>query len=78
LTSQDLPASLFRCCILLLLLHSFKQLEIKNAITDRLMTNIIHTGLFNNQYTSKLLAIGLLVTSLGAKGKKEKKLIGEV
>ena len=57
--------------IFILLLHfyyycyaAFKNWEIKSTITDRLMTNIMHTGLFNNQYTSKFLAIGLLVVSL--------------
>ncbi|HEY8687926.1 MAG TPA: YWFCY domain-containing protein, partial [Chitinophagaceae bacterium] len=70
-------ASLF-----ILLLHfyyycyaAFKQWEIKSTITDRMMTNIIHTGLFNNQYTSKFLVIGLLIISLlGAQGKKDEKI----
>ena len=68
--------------IFILLLHfyfycytAFKHWEIKSAITDRLMTNIMHTGLFNNQYTSKFLTIGLLVVSLlGAQGKKDEKI----
>ena len=68
--------------IFILLLHfyyycygAFKHWEIKSTITDRLMTNIMHTGLFNNQYTSKFLAIGLLVVSLlGAQGKKDEKI----
>ncbi len=64
-------ASLF---ILLLHLYyycyaAFKQWEINSAIRDRLLKNIMHTGLFNSHYTSKLLAIGLLVISLlGAQG----------
>ena len=68
--------------IFILLLHfyyycyaAFKQWEIKSTITDRLMKNIMHTGLFSNQYTSKLLAIGLLIISLlGAQGKKDEKI----
>jgi len=68
--------------IFILLLHfyyycyaAFEKWEIKSTITDRLMTNIMHTGLFSNQYTSKFLAIGLLVISLlGAQGKKDDKI----
>ncbi|HEY8659465.1 MAG TPA: conjugal transfer protein MobC [Hanamia sp.] len=68
--------------IFILLLHfyyycyaAFKQWKIKSTITDRLLTNIMHTGLFSNQYTSKFLAIGLLVISLmGAQGKKDEKI----
>ena len=68
--------------IFILLLHfyyycyaAFKHWEIKSTITDRLITNIMQTGLFNNQYTSKFLAIGLLVVSLlGAQGKKDEKI----
>lgn len=65
--------------IFILLLHfyyycyaAFKAWEIRTAITDRLMGNIMHTGLFTSQYTSKFLAIGLLIISLlGAQGKKD-------
>lgn len=65
--------------IFILLLHfyyycyaAFKAWEIRTAITDRLMANIMHTGLFTSQYTSKFLAIGLLIISLlGAQGKKD-------
>jgi uncharacterized membrane protein YgdD (TMEM256/DUF423 family) len=68
--------------IFILLLHfyyycyaAFKHWEIKSVITDRLMTNIMHTGLFNSQYTSKFLAFGLLIISLlGAQGKKDEKI----
>ncbi|HEY5368105.1 MAG TPA: YWFCY domain-containing protein, partial [Hanamia sp.] len=68
--------------IFILLLHfyyycyaAFKQWKIKSTITDRLVMNIMHTGLFSNQYTSKFLAIGLLVISLlGAQGKKDEKI----
>lgn len=65
--------------IFILLLHfyyycyaAFKEWEIRTAITDRLMANIMHTGLFTSPYTSKFLAIGLLIISLlGAQGKKD-------
>lgn len=68
--------------IFILLLHfyyfcyrAFVHWEIKSTITDRLMTNIMQTGLFSNQYISKLLAVGLLIISLlGAQGKKDEKI----
>ncbi len=68
--------------IFILLLHfyyycyiAFEQWGIKSTITDRLMTNIMHTGLFSSQHISKFLAIGLLVISLlGAQGKKDEKI----
>jgi YWFCY protein/Type IV secretory system Conjugative DNA transfer len=68
--------------IFILLLHfyyycyrAFEQWEIKSVITDRLMQNISNTGLFHNQLTSKLMALGLLVISLfGAQGKKDEKI----
>ncbi len=71
--------------IFILLLHfyyfcyaAFDQWEIKSTITDRLMTNIMHTGLFSSQCSSKFLAIGLLVISLfGAQGKKDEKINGK-
>lgn len=68
--------------IFILLLHfyyycytAFKQWEFRSTITDRIMTNIMHTGLFSSQYTSKFIAIGLLIISLlGAQGKKDEKI----
>lgn len=68
--------------ILILLLHfyyfcyrAFEQWEIKSTISDRLMKNVNQTGLFSNLYTSKFIAIGLLVISLlGAQGKKDEKI----
>ena len=68
--------------IFILLLHfyyycyvAFEQWEIKSTITDRLMKNISNTGLFQNQLTSKFMALGLLVISLfGAQGKKDEKI----
>lgn len=68
--------------IFILLLHfyyycysAFVQWGVESTITDRLMTNIMHTGLFSNQYISKLLATVLLIISLlGAQGKKDEKI----
>mgnify|MGYP001385469552 CR=1 FL=1 len=68
--------------IFILLLHfyyfcyrAFEQWEITSAITDRLMKNISQTGLFNGVFTSKLIAVGLLIISLlGAQGKKDEKI----
>jgi hypothetical protein len=70
----------------ILLLHfyyycytAFKQWDFRSTITDRLMTNIQYTGLFNSPYTSKFIAIGLLVVSLlGAQGKKDEKISWKV
>ncbi len=71
--------------IVILLLHfyyycyaAFKNWQLTTTITNRLLMNIMKTGLFENSYTSKLIAIGLLVISLmGAKGKKDEKLKGQ-
>lgn len=68
--------------IFILLLHfyyfcyrAFEQWEITSTITDRLMKNISQTGLFNGVFTSKLIAVGLLIISLlGAQGKKDDKI----
>jgi hypothetical protein len=68
--------------IFILLLHfyyfcyrAFEHWEITSAITDRLMKNISQTGLFNGVFTSKLIAVGLLIISLlGAQGKKDDKI----
>ena len=66
----------------ILLLHfyyycyvAFRQLDWRSDITDRLLQNIVHTGLFDGIWTSKLMALGLLVISLiGATGKKDEQL----
>src|SRR5690349_19414559 len=68
--------------IFILLLHfyfycyrAFEQWQLTSTITDRILINIQHTGLFNHLYTSKFIALGLLVISLmGARGKKNEKL----
>ncbi|MDN5289050.1 MAG: conjugal transfer protein TraG [Mucilaginibacter sp.] len=42
-------------------------------LSDRILENIVSTGLFNNFYKSKLIALGFLVIALiGVKGKKSK------
>lgn len=54
---------------------AFMQWRLTTTITDRLMSNIQGTGLFNNFQTSKLFALGFLAISLlGAKGRKDEKL----
>ncbi len=66
----------------ILLLHfyyycykAFEQWDLKSTITDRLLINISHTGLFGSLYTSKILALGLLAISLfGSQGKKDEKI----
>ncbi len=68
--------------IFILLLHfyyfcyrAFEHWEITSTITDRLMKNISQTGLFNDIFISKLIAVGLLIISLlGALGKKDEKI----
>lgn len=43
--------------------------------TDRIITNIRNTGLYDDFHNSKFIALGLLITSLlGAKGKKDEKI----
>ena len=68
--------------IVILLIHfyfycygAFRQWEIRSEITDRLLQNIYHTGLFSNFHKSKLLALAILIISLfGARGRKDEKL----
>ena len=68
--------------IFILLLHfyfycygAFNHWGIKSGITDRLLQNIMHTGLFKNLFVSKLIALALLLISLlGAQGKKDQKI----
>lgn len=68
--------------VFVLLLHCyyfcyrvFAQWELSSAITDRLLKNINQTGLFYGLFKSKLIALGLLLISLlGAQGKKEEKI----
>lgn len=68
--------------IIILLLHfyyfcygAFLRWEIRSTISDRLMENISHSGLFKTMAVSKAIAIGLLIISLiGARGKKDEKI----
>jgi hypothetical protein len=68
--------------IVLLALHfyyycygAFVKWELTAAISDRLLINIRNTGLFNNFQISKLISLAFLIISLiGARGKKDEKL----
>lgn len=47
-----------------------------SPLSDRILANIIRTGLFSSFYKSKLIALGFLIIALiGVKGKKEEKQI---
>lgn len=53
----------------------FKEWELTANISDKLLINIQHTGLFSSFNNSKLIALVLLIISLfGARGKKDEKL----
>jgi hypothetical protein len=68
--------------IIILLLHfyyycyaAFEHWKLSAEISDRLLFNISKTGLFSGFNNSKLIALGFLVISLlGAGGKKEEKM----
>jgi len=68
--------------IIVLLLHfyyycynAFAQWQLTATISDRLIQNILATGLFSSFTKSKLIALGFLIISLmGARGKKDEKL----
>ncbi|EHQ24314.1 conjugal transfer protein MobC [Mucilaginibacter paludis] len=68
--------------LVLLILHfyvycygAFRQWGLSHSITDKLLLNLQHTGLFDNSYISKLGALMFLLISLiGAKGKKDEDL----
>lgn len=52
----------------------FRELGWQHAFTDRIMLMLHRTGLFSSMLTSKMLALGFLLISLmGAKGKKDEK-----
>jgi hypothetical protein len=54
---------------------AFEKWHLTATLTDRLMSNIQGTGLFNNFRTSKLFALGFLAISLlGTRGRKDEKL----
>lgn len=53
---------------------AFREWSFTTNITDRILQNIAHSGLFKTFHTSKLTAIGLLTISLiGVRGRKSKK-----
>jgi hypothetical protein len=54
---------------------AFEHWGLTTDLTNRLLTNVIHTGLYNHFLKSKAIALGFLLISLmGTKGKKEEKL----
>ena len=68
--------------IVLLLLHfyyycytAFQEWGFVTAFSDSILGNIQHTELFNNFHKSKIFTLGfLLISLLGAKGRKDEKL----
>ncbi len=68
--------------VTVLLLHfyftcykAFLDWHLTNKITDRLLQNIAHTGLFANFQKAKLIALGFLAISMiGIKGRKDEKI----
>ncbi|WP_018612090.1 conjugal transfer protein MobC [Segetibacter koreensis] len=64
--------------IIILLLHfyftcyaTFKEWNLTSTISDRILNNIAHTGLFTTFHTSKLIALAFLTISLiGVRGRK--------
>ncbi len=54
---------------------AFREWHLVSGFSDKIMGNIHHTGLFSNFHKSKLFALGFLMISLiGAKGRKDEKL----
>ncbi|RAI88050.1 conjugal transfer protein MobC [Algoriphagus yeomjeoni] len=54
---------------------TFRDWELVSDLTDGVLDNVISTGLFENFYASKLIAIALLAISLlGIKGRKNEKM----
>lgn len=68
--------------IIILVIHfyyycyeAFREWHLVSGFSDKIMGNIYHTGLFSNFHKSKLFALGFLIISLiGAKGRKDEKL----
>jgi len=53
---------------------AFRMWHLTAHISDNIIINISHTGLFSNEYKSKLIALGCLAISLlGSKGRKDEK-----
>lgn len=54
---------------------AFQEWELSSTFSDRILDNIYRTGIFNSFVKSKLIALGFLMISLlGAKGRKDEKL----
>ena len=54
---------------------AFREWHLVSGFSDKIMGNIYNTGLFSNFHKSKLFALGFLMISLiGAKGRKDEKL----
>ncbi|XDZ54209.1 Type IV secretory system Conjugative DNA transfer [Flavobacterium tructae] len=54
---------------------AFRQWHLVSGFSDKILGNIYQTGLFSNFHKSKLFALGFLIISLiGAKGRKDEKL----
>ncbi len=54
---------------------AFREWKLTTPITDRLLNNIEHSGLFGQVNKSKLISLGFLFISLiGAKGRKNENL----
>src|SRR3970040_400358 len=68
--------------IIILLIHfyyycysAFQEWGFVSGFSDTILGNIYHTGLYSNFHKSKIFALGfLLISLLGAKGRKEEKL----
>lgn len=54
---------------------AFREWSLSSAFSNSILNNIYHTGIFSSFVKSKLIALGILVVSLlGAKGRKDEKL----
>ncbi|BBE16054.1 mobilization protein BF0133 [Aquipluma nitroreducens] len=68
--------------IIILVIHfyyysyvAFQEWGLSNQLSDRLLGNICSTGLFGSFHKSKFIALGfLLISLLGARGRKDNKL----
>lgn len=55
--------------------HAFRHWRLVSSFSDAILNNIYHTGLLSNFYKAKVFALGfLLISLLGAKGRKNEKL----
>jgi hypothetical protein len=84
---QKIVGYMQKAGVVLLLLHfyvycyaAWKEIGFAHDIVRRFLFMVARTGLFSNLYVTKLAALGLLILSLiGAKGKKDEKIkTGEI